>query len=212
MDITPKYNLPSFEEEVLIPPSFSENMGEVVGGWNASAGQLSQGKIQLQASQERILIGDATAPLTGTGIFMGSDQAATIGYDFRVGNPSGNYMHWDASAATLTIVGAITATSGTIGGFNIGADYIRDVANSMGLASTVTGGDDVRFWAGATFANRATAAFRVTEAGAVTASTVSITGGTMAGTAIASIPNSTSTDISLLEKTWTMVFSVIWCF
>ena len=62
--------------------------------------------------------------------------------------------------------GDITGATGTIGGFTLGADFLRDLANSMGLASTVTGGDDVRFWAGDTFANRATAPFHVTEAGA----------------------------------------------
>jgi hypothetical protein len=71
-------------------------------------------------------------------------------------------------ATSATISGSITATSGAIGGFNIGTDYIRDAANSFGLASTVSGSDDVRFWAGDTFANRATAPFRVTEAGVVT--------------------------------------------
>lgn len=82
-----------------------------------------------------------------------------------------------AEFSSVFITGAITATSGTIGGFEIGADYIRDLANSMGLASTVTGGDDVRFWAGATFANRATAVFRVTEGGVLTVSKALISGG-----------------------------------
>ena len=51
-----------------------------------------------------------------------------------------------------------------MGGFDIGSDYLRDTGNTFGLASTVTGGDDVRLWAGDTFANRATAPFSVTEA------------------------------------------------
>ena len=72
--------------------------------------------------------------------------------------------------------GTITATAGSIGGFTLGTDYIRDAADSFGLASTVTGGDDVRFWAGDTFANRATADFRVTEAGVLTANTVNALG------------------------------------
>lgn len=82
--------------------------------------------------------------------------------------------------------GTVTATSGTfpapstIAGFDVGADYVRDIANSFGLASTVTGGDDVRFWAGATFANRATAPFRVTEAGALTASSATVNGQSLA--------------------------------
>lgn len=97
-------------------------------------------------------------------------------YKWIIGN-STNSIDWSVTAAgVLTIVGAINATSGTIGGFSIGTDYIRDVANSFGLASTVTGGDDVRFWAGATFANRATAPIVITEAGNLT-----VTGGTIIG-------------------------------
>lgn len=83
-------------------------------------------------------------------------------------------MTWDGT--TLSITGVVTATSGTIGGFSIGADYIRDTANSFGLASTVTGGDDVRFWAGDTFANRASAPFRITESGAFVATSATING------------------------------------
>lgn len=63
-----------------------------------------------------------------------------------------------------------TFDTGTIGGFEMGPDYLRDVANSFGLASGITGGDDIRFWAGASFANRAAAPFKVTESGIVTAS------------------------------------------
>ena len=85
----------------------------------------------------------------------------------------------------LTVT-TVNATLGTIGGFDIGSDYIRDIANSFGLASTVTGGDDVRFWAGDTFANRATAPFRTTEAGAVTATSIAIStsSSTIAGTSL----------------------------
>lgn len=67
----------------------------------------------------------------------------------------------------LTLSGSINAATGNIGGFVIGPDYIRDIANSMGLASSQTGADDVRFWAGTTFANRANAPFVVFESGKV---------------------------------------------
>ena len=76
---------------------------------------------------------------------------------------------------------------GTIGGFSIGADYIRDAANSFGLASTVTVGDDVRFWAGATYANRATAPARITEAGIIYATGAVIDGTTTIGGRLASV-------------------------
>ena len=98
-------------------------------------------------------------------------------------------------AGNGTFRGAVTATSGNIGGFSIQTDYIKDAADSMGLASTVTGGDDVRFWAGNTFANRASAPFRVTEAGVVTASSGAIGGFTLSGTSL--IAGSGVTRVSL---------------
>lgn len=66
-----------------------------------------------------------------------------------------------------TFRGTLTATTGTIGGFSLGTDYLRDTINSFGLASTVSSSDDVRLWAGDTFANRATAPFHLFESGKV---------------------------------------------
>lgn len=93
----------------------------------------------------------------------------------------------------------------TIGDFRLGADYMRDAANSFGMASTVTGGDDVRFWAGATFANRATAPFRLTKAGILTAASIALAATTAAWGSISSIPANIATaggspSISLLNN------------
>ncbi len=111
---------------------------------------------------------------TAEGWIQGMDQDGT--YKWLIGGASQS-IDWNVTTANaLTIVGTISATTGTIGGFDIGADYIRDAANSMGLASTVSGGDDVRFWSGSTFASRATAPFRVTEAGVFVATSATITG------------------------------------
>lgn len=82
--------------------------------------------------------------------------------------------HLVATSATITIA--------TLGGFDIGADYIRDTANSFGLASTVTGGNDVRFWSGAAFASRTTAPYRLYEDGSFVA-----TDGTFSGTVRTSV-------------------------
>jgi hypothetical protein len=103
-------------------------------------------------------------------------------YQNRYSAPFRVYKDGSLVATSATISGSITATTGSIGGFNIGSGYIRDSANSFGLASTVTGGDDVRFWAGDTFANRASAPFRVTEAGVFTATTGSFAGSVTIGT------------------------------
>tara|TARA_R110000824_G_scaffold80895_7_gene203267 strand:+ start:226 stop:6645 length:6420 start_codon:yes stop_codon:yes gene_type:complete len=106
---------------------------------------------------------------TSSGISLGDNTFADAPFSVT---PTGVLK-----ATSATITGEITATTGAIGGFNIGLDYIADAADSMGLSSTVTEGDDVRFWAGETFANRATAPFRVTELGVLTATSATITGG-----------------------------------
>ena len=74
----------------------------------------------------------------------------------------------------LEIAGSITATTGSIGGWVITANDIKDVAGIVGLSSTVTAGDDVRFWAG--HATPSSAPFKVTEAGSLIATDATITG------------------------------------
>ena len=91
-----------------------------------------------------------------------------------------------AEFSNVFVSGNIHAFTGEIGGFEIGADYIRDAANNFGLASTVTTGDDVRFWAGTTFADRANAPFKVTEAGVITAESGTIGGNVLTATTISS--------------------------
>ena len=110
------------------------------------------------------------------GVVLGS--AGLAGYD-STGTAT---FTIDAETGDVTLVGTITASAGAIGGFSIGSDYIRDAADSFGLASTVTAGDDVRFWAGATFANRATAPMFITEAGAATFANITVTGGDISTT------------------------------
>lgn len=95
--------------------------------------------------------------VSNDGMWLGNADIDAASFSVR--------MNGAMTATGGTFSGSITASSGAIGGFDIGTDYVRDVANSFGLASTVTAGDDVRFWAGSTFANRATASFRITESG-----------------------------------------------
>lgn len=121
----------------------------------------------------------------GRKVYIGAGEYANDNTPFYI-DTDGNFslgasLTWNPDTDTLAITGTITATSGTIGGFDIGADYIRDTANSMGLASTVTAGDDVRFWAGNTFANRALAPFNVTESGILTATNAAVIVGTVSG-------------------------------
>lgn len=111
MDITPEFTVLPAAEEVVFPPTTADVGPQTVGGFMQSPNGLTNGQLTLNATNEQILIGAATDPVTGIGIFMGNDGQLSPGYDFRVGDPSGHYIWWDASAGTLSIVGAVSATS-----------------------------------------------------------------------------------------------------
>src|SRR3990167_4151307 len=160
IDITPDFP---------IIPSKEKPGGLVVPAdqFSAPSGTMVQPK-KNDASLGSLFAGASSAEQgSGNDIFRISSLGIQLGNAIFASAPFRVDMQGNLTATSATIIGNITANSGAIGGFDIGADYIRDVANSFGLASTVTGGDDVRFWAGATFANRATAPFRITEAGVI---------------------------------------------
>src|SRR3990167_4096075 len=107
-----------------------------------------------------------------------------------------------AEFSNVFVSGDIQAVTGTIGGFTIGSTTISatnlvltsgaaNTANiTVGTGATAAGlnsanaSGDIAFWAGSTFANRATAPFTVTAGGAVTASNFTATGGTITGLTI----------------------------
>src|SRR3990167_2368370 len=164
---------------------------------------LTSGELISEFEQKAgtLFSGNSAFDNTETGYRLGIDPSDSLA-KFYIGNTT-SYLNWTGTA--LVIAGSLSATTGTIGGFEIGSDYIRDLANSMGLASTVTGGDDVRFWAGDTYANRATADFFVLESGAVTASNITITGGTVGSSVVVAIG---ALNIAARGWTQTSVFSV----
>lgn len=131
-----------------------------IGGWTINATTLTGGDTTL----------DSTGVITlGTGNNIVKLSSVDATYRLWIGNATA------ASAPfSVTKAGAVAATSGAIGGFTLGSDYIRDTADSFGFASTVTGGNDVRIWAGASFANRATAPFIVYEDGSVVATGLTV--------------------------------------
>lgn len=89
------------------------------------------------------------------------------------------YVNQDGSlvATNATISGSITATTGFIGGWTINTTSITDTSGMTGLSSAITGGDDIRFWAG--HATPGSAPFYVTEAGVIKASSGTIGGNTL---------------------------------
>lgn len=106
-----------------------------IGGWTISSSELSSGNVKLQSTAQRILLGSATAPLTGAGIFIGFDDPD---YEFRTGDPAGAYMHWDGSA--LSIVGG-TITSGTIQTASSGTRFV--MSNATQRYDTLNANGDV---------------------------------------------------------------------
>ena len=88
-----------------------------------TAGKIEIGGIEVNADTEQILFGSATAPLVGTGIFLGKSGA---NYEFRAGNPSQDYFYYDGQ--DLFISGIINFNKSVfIGNYN------------DGLTETVTG-------------------------------------------------------------------------
>ena len=146
-------------------------------GESVQSMKSASGRFEIDIPNELLLVGSATAPLTGVGIFLGLDDPD---YEFRVGNPAANYLHWNGT--TLTIVGSITATTGTIGGWSIGSTALTSGsgANTVGLDS---GGTNPAIYAGS--ATPASAPFRVTQAGALVATSATITGTIVAGSVVA---------------------------
>lgn len=100
----------------------------------------------------------------------------------KVGNLSQDLEDLSYSFFKKTGSGSkMNATAGGWGGFEIHDDHIRDLANSMGMSANISASDDVRFWAGATFANRTTAPYRVYESGALVATSATISGSVSVG-------------------------------
>lgn len=92
--------------------------------------------------------------------------------DLMIGNASA-YVFWDDSAATLSVSGTVTATTGAIGGWTLGATSLTAGAGATRVGVD-SGGTNPAFYAGS--ATPASAPFRVTNAGALTATSATITG------------------------------------
>lgn len=85
-----------------------------IGGWTISSDELSSGNVSIQSDAERILMGSATAPLTGIGIFLGLDGSD---YEARFGDPAGDYVHFDGTTLeinTETFTGTNPVFTGTV--------------------------------------------------------------------------------------------------
>jgi len=71
-----------------------------IGGWTISANALTSGNVSINSNTERILMGSATAPLTGNGVFLGKDGSV---YAFRCGDPLGEYFYYDGTSSAVGV-------------------------------------------------------------------------------------------------------------
>lgn len=110
-----------------------------------------------------------------------SDESQSDNYVAGVSGYFIDRVTGNAEFNNITARGTIIASAGSIGGWTITATALyKDTgvdATSAGMSPS-----DYPFYAGATYANRANAPFRVTQAGAVTASNIDLAGGSVSGT------------------------------
>lgn len=167
-----KQEVIDLQQKILIAPNqiimttlsqLSEDLGVIkaghIAGWDIG---------QTTLTDKSSVVGMSSEITAGDDIRFWAGHATPSSAPFQV-LESGALI-----ATSATISGAITATSGSIGGWVVGAADLKDAAGVVGLSSAVTGGDDIRIWAG--HSTPSSAPFRVTEAGVLVATSATISG------------------------------------
>ena len=187
-----------------------DNVGAFLGSDGTS------GKLSLKSSTNSLLWDGASLTINGAGTFTGALSGGTIsigsGNAIFKADADGIYLgHATFASApfSVTPAGVLKSTSGTIGGWTLGASSLTGGDATLASSGNITLGtsndvirlsaDDTtyRLWIG--HATAASAPFRVTKAGVLTASGVSISGaitatsGTFTGAVFASSGNFTGT-------------------
>src|SRR3990167_5111423 len=129
-------------------------------------GSSASGNAEFNAAEQRLMFGAALSITSGKGVFIG--KADDGGYDFSVGDPAGNYIRWDESAGTLTIVG----------GLEVDEIHIPDEVTASSYHVETDGSG----WVGETTANRVNAPMKWTAGGALTVTNIDITSGDLTNT------------------------------
>jgi len=142
------------------------------------------------------LKGGQTKYNTGVGFFLGNESGT---YKLSIGDPAGNYLTWNGSI--LTLAGALAANSGTIGAWSINATSIYTGTEDHSGYTANAG--DITIYSDGTDASIHAFNWYIDTTG-----NFHSRAGDMSGVSITAIPNDTATDISLLEKSHNLVFSV----
>ena len=129
-------------------------------------GEISATEITIGSGGDVVRVGNYPDAITPTfqGIWAGSANPSTAKF-------------------SVNTLGALSATSGTIGGYTLASDRLTNVSTTgliryAGLIDTAAD-DGLAFFAGATSTAGAEAKFSATNAGAVTAANLTVTGGSI---------------------------------
>lgn len=202
--------------------------GGTIGGWSLTSTSLTN-----YGGSTGQYAGILDTDSTGLAFFAGATTSTGTSASFTVTNAGA------LTATGATISGAITATSGsftgdvttsnitatggTIGGWSLTSTSLTNYGGSSGQYAGIldTASTGLAFFAGATTSTGTSAAFSVTNDGAIAATNVNITGGPSGGnvmnvgggrfivdsignaTANSIVLGSTSSSVSLAEKTST---------
>jgi hypothetical protein len=161
-----------------------------IGGWTLSSTSLTGGDTLIDSSGDiTVGVGENVARLSSSDpayrLWLGGSTASTA--PFRVTSTgaltaTGVDISGTISASSGSFTGSITATSGSIGGWLVDSQRIYNTLDSspyiagMQGSSTSTG---IAFFAGGTTSTGETAAFQVNNQGALTASNIIATGGSV---------------------------------
>lgn len=161
-----------------------------IGGFNIGTSTLytNDGQFSLDTTNKKLILG------TGNTIVVAdADEGIWAGHALFASAPF-----------SVTTGGLLKATSGTVGGWTLGSTLLN--SGNVGFYAPVTTTGEVAIYAGSTFANRATAAFRVNYDGSVVASSATISGditattgsigGFKIGTATLSTPTTPSAGVT----------------
>lgn len=179
------------EDEIFDLPFTNEDspafQNSFIGGISPSsiiAGELNE---DIQQRAGTIYNTKTAFDNTQIGYILGIDPTDALA-KFYIGNTT-QYLNWTGSA--LNIAGALSASTIDIGGADATSFHVDTDGN---------------MWLGA--ATFAASNAKISNAGAGTFNSITITGGSITATPIASIPTGTGTDISLIPFTHNIVFSV----
>ena len=171
-----------------------------IGGWVLSSTSLTGGDTTISSTGDiTVGTGSNVARLSSSDpayrLWLGGSTASTA--PFRVTSTgaltaTGVDISGTISASSGSFTGSITATSGSIGGWLVDSQRIYNTLDSspyiagMQGSSTSTG---IAFFAGGTTSTGETAAFQVNNQGAVTASNITATGGSVFASLLTNQPD-----------------------